>query len=166
MNVVKLPAPACADGDARTRDQARRCAEGEGIVDEMQPLIPPGTYLMRYVDHRTVLMFGRQPKVVVRLDICTNGFVGTRVERWYNAKALIGKPARYGRFHAGRSSNLVREYAGIFDLPRRFDRIALTKLEGLLLSGVVDTVTTDHQQRPLPKSVHYSVVKTIGRASI
>lgn len=167
MSVINLPVPVAAECNPRGGDaRSPRCAEGEGIVDDMQPLIPPGKYLMRYVEHQTLVMFARQPKVVIRLEICSNGFMGTRVERWYNVKALIGKPARYGRFHASRSCDLVREFAGIVDLPRRFDRIPLTKLEGVLLVGEIDTVTTDRKQRPLPKSVHYSVVKTIGRASI
>lgn len=164
MTVVKLPVLPVSEHDPVGLD-ARRCAEGEGVVDDMQPLIPPGTYLMRYVEHQTIRMFsGRQAKVVVRLEVCTNGFVGTKLERWYNVKELIGKPARFGRFRPGRSSDLVREFAGIFDLPPRFDRIPLTKLKGVLLAGDVDTVTMDRNQRALPKSVCYSVVRRIARA--
>jgi hypothetical protein len=165
MNVVNLPVAELVDLDSGGFPSGLRgCGDGEGIIDGVRPLIPPGKYQMRYSEHQTVKLFGRQAKVVVRLKVCTNGYVGVELERWYNAKRLIGKPARYGRFHVGQSCDLVREYAGILDLPRRFDRIPLSKLKDELLVGDVDTVTTDRNQRPLPQSLHYSVVRWLGRA--
>ncbi|UHQ19516.1 hypothetical protein LVB87_15215 [Lysobacter sp. KIS68-7] len=140
---------------------------GEGVVDDMPPLIPPGKYQMRCTGWETRLMFGKQAKVGVHLEVCAYGpFFGTKFTRWYNARELKGRPGRNGKFKAGWSGDLVREYAAIVDMPERSDRIALTRLREVLLIGHVATVTHDRRQRALPPALHYSSVNCLEKAIV
>lgn len=132
----------------------------------LPPLIPEGPYHVRLLDWATVNLFGRRPKLVLYLSVCDQGeYFETRLERWYNVKALVGPPRRRGRFKLGRSSDFVREYAGLCDRPFRPDRIALSWLQDKLLLGQVLTVKTDYRQRPLAPCLYYSTVKALSRAN-
>lgn len=145
---------------------AREPAEGS-IEGEMPVLIPPGKYQMRCTGWETRMLYGRQPKVVLRLEVCDFGpYFGLKLARWYNAHKLKEPPRRKGKFVAGWSSDLVREYAGIIDEPNRNDRIALSRLRDILLVGHVVTVTRDRCQRRLPAAVQYSVVNYLEKAIV
>jgi hypothetical protein len=139
---------------------------GEGVIDGgTPPLIVPGKYQMRFKDWETRILFGRQAKVGVLLEVCEYGpHFGMRFVRWYNARELKGRPGRNGRFVAGWSSDLVREYTSIVDLPTRSDRVALSRLRNFLLLGQVVTVTKDRRQRALPLALHYSTVNFLEAA--
>ena len=140
---------------------------GEGSIEGMRPLLPPGVYQVRLVDWQTLKYNGRQPKVVLKLAVCSNGFMGILLERWYNAKTLKGRVGRHGGFGAGWSGDLLREYVGITGIsPRRCDRIYLSHLDGLLLLALVETVTVDFRQRPIPPELHYSVVRRLEKANV
>ena len=54
---------------------------GEGFIEGMRALIPPGAYQVRLIEWHTVNYNGRQPKVVLMLSVCSNGHMGTPLER-------------------------------------------------------------------------------------
>ena len=127
------------------------------------PLLPPGQYQLRFDQWATVVYLGRQHKVVLWFTVLDYGpCFGTVLARWYNVKRLVGPPRRPGRFVAGRSSELLRDYARLLDKSFRDDRIALSNFEPLLLVGGVDTVRQDHRQREIPKALHYSTIRSLA----
>ena len=138
-----------------------------GIVDGwMPPLLPEGYYTLRFIDWATRIHLGRSYKLVMRLAICDPGeHFETLIERWYNVRKLVGPARRRGRFKAGWSSDLYREYSLIAGEPQRRDRIALLRLHNRLLGGRVETVTKDRNQRPLHPSQQYSVLRSIEPAA-
>lgn len=135
--------------------------QADGDFVGAQPiLIPPGIYRLRFDDWETVNYFNRQPKVVCRFMVCSEGaWFGTTLARWYNVKALTGKPRPRGRFKVAWGQDLAREYLAMVPTLTRKDGIALSKLKPLLLEGVIETVTSDRKQRALPPVLHYSVIR-------
>jgi len=121
---------------------------------------------MKLLDWQTMKYLARAPKVVLRLAVCEPGpYFELVIERWYNARSLVGKPRRRGQFVAGWSSDLYREYAAIVGKPSRCDRLAISSLSDKLLIGTVDTVKCDRTQQPLHHSLHYSVVRQLKLGS-
>jgi hypothetical protein len=137
-----------------------------GLVGEQPPLIKPGMYEFRFLDWQTWNMYGRVPKLVLRFRICTMGEYFDRITlpRYYNCKNLIGKAGRFGRFSVGHKSEFIREYADLFRLPSRLDRIAMTPFETAIIVGRVRTVTHGARQRAIPEALQYSVISTLERA--
>ena len=132
------------------------------LVGDAPILLPPGVYRLRFDDWETVNYFNRQPKVACRFTVCTEGeWFGTSLPRWYNVKALVGRPRARGRFKVAWGQDLAREYLSLVGTASRKDGIALSKLKPLLLEGVVETVTTDRKQRALHHVLHYSVIRQI-----
>lgn len=138
-------------------------AASAGEVDGGLPaLVPPGEYRLRFETWSTVMLFGRQPKVVLKFRICDLGpHFELGLTRWYNATKLKGKVGRHGRFSVGWSSDLIRDYAKLVCMPNRVDRINLDALRKLLIVGRVETVVKDRSQGALPESCQYSVVRAI-----
>ena len=94
--------------------------------------------------------------------VCTEGeWFGTKLARWYNVKALVGKPRQRGRFKVSWGQDLAREYLPLVSTTLRKDGIALSKLRPLLLEGVIETVTSDRKQRALHPLLHYSVIRQL-----
>ncbi|KGQ20659.1 hypothetical protein LF41_1197 [Lysobacter dokdonensis DS-58] len=142
-------------------------ADGNGLIEGLRPFIPPGAYQMRLIDWKTVMYNGRQPKVVLQLAVCSNGYMGTPLERWYNATRLIGKVGRHGGFAAPGSGDLLFEYVDITgNSPRRSDRINLSHLGDRLLLGHVETVVKNQRQRVRPIDLRYSVVRRLEKATV
>ncbi len=136
-------------------------ADGTLVGDE-PVCIPPGIYRLRFDDWETVNYFNRQPKVVCRFTVCSEGnSFGTKLTRWYNVKALVGKPRRGGRFKVAWGQDLAREYMALVSTIRRKDGIAMSKLKPLLLEGMVETVTADRRQRALHPALQYSVIRQL-----
>jgi len=135
----------------------------EGALVGDEPVcIPPGIYLLRFHDWETVNYFNRQPKVVCRFTVCSEGaWFGAKLTRWYNVKALVGKPRRHGRFKVAWGQDLAREYLPLVSVVRRKDGIALSKLKPLLLEGTIETVIADRRQRALHPLLQYSVIRQI-----
>lgn len=138
-------------------------ASAAGDVDGGMPaLVPPGDYRLKFETWSTVMLFGRQPKVVLRFRICDFGpHFELGLARWYNVTKLRGKVGRQGRFSVGWSSDLLRDFAKLVSMPHRVDRINLDALSGLLIVGRVETVVKDRSQGVLPSACHYSVVREI-----
>lgn len=136
----------------------------EGAISGFQPLIPPGEYKLMFETWATVLLFGRSPKVVLTFKVIDFGeHFETRLKRWYNARKLTGKIGKHGQFSAGFSSDLVREYGRLIGLPSRTDRIALSRYNGHVVTGLVGTVNKDRTQKPLPAGLEYSVIQALLR---
>ena len=132
------------------------------LVGDAPLLLPPGVYRLRFDDWETVNYFNRQPKVVCRFTVCSEGnSFGTKLTRWYNVKALVGKPRRCGRFKVAWGQDLAREYMALVSTIRRKDGIAMSKLKPLLLEGMVETVTADRRQRALHPALQYSVIRQL-----
>ena len=130
-----------------------------GIVEEDHPCIPDGIYTVTYLFHETVLFKG-EPKVVVHLSILDDAdWSGFEICRYYNVRSLKGKPRRFGGFRAGGTSDLVREFRGLFtDQTGRLDRISLRRLKGRQIKARTRTVRKGWKYRELPRSTWYSVV--------
>ena len=132
------------------------------LVGDEPVCLPPGIYRLRFADWETVNYFYRQPKVVCRFTVCTEGeWFGTKLARWYNVKALVGKPRQRGRFKVSWGQDLAREYLPLVSTTLRKDGIALSKLRPLLLEGVIETVTLDRKQRALHPLLRYSVIRQL-----
>lgn len=131
--------------------------DGDGLVADDYPLVPPGEYLVCYVDHRTLSAF-KQPKVYVTFRVVDGRHTGTKLFRAFRVKALVGKPRRNGRFVIRRTHELYRQFVCVTDANDRPDRIALTRLRNCVLRVSVRTVTQDSRQRDLAPDAHYSVV--------
>ena len=139
----------------------------EAIVSlDLSPLVKPGVYSMAFVNHRTALCFGTAPKIALKFRIVDQGdFFGIELERWYNAKRLIGKPSKGGCFHVAARSDFVLEYLTLFTDPiSRLDRITLRPFKHCMITARVETVTQNAKQRVLPDLLQYSVIRELLRA--
>ena len=108
-------------------------------------------------------MFQRAPKLTLWFTITDPGEgFGKRVARYYNVQKLIGKRGIGGQFKAGLRSDFIREYVHLFnEIPRRLDRIPMTRFEKHVFRGTLRTVRTDHRQRELHQLLQYSVVSDL-----
>lgn len=136
--------------------------DGYGEIDGDLVLVVPGWYELRFDTWHTVNYLARQPKVVLRFRICSQGpFFGVPLSRWYNVKSLKGGPRKRGGFRVGRSCDLLRDFASLFVDQERFDRVALSKLKPLLVRGEAVTVVQDRRQQVLSPGVRYSTLRTL-----
>lgn len=128
--------------------------------------VPDGDYSLRFTGWRTGLYFGKQPKVVLSFKITEFGeYFEWPLERFYNAKRLIGKPGKNGNFQVGRCSDLVRDFARVCPAPiKRLDRIPMSLLHDIAIIGEVETVTKGHDQKEIPQSVQYSKIARLVSA--
>ncbi len=133
------------------------------LLDGRQwPLLPEGEYLVAYTLHETAVVF-TTPKVFVHLRIVNPGpYFDQRLFRPYRTTELIGKPGKNGRFTLKHRSELYLTMCWLYQARKlRPDRMSLRDLNRLVLRVTVRTVTKDYKQRPLPESLHYSVVDLI-----
>lgn len=132
------------------------------LVGDKWPLIPPGNYQAKLLHHETIRLFNA-PKVVLHFEIITFGqHFETRLIAAYNARELIGKGRKNGRFKLGRRSNLYLMLCRLdFPRNRRPDRPSVSSLKNMLLSVKVRTVSKDYCQRRLPECEQYSVIADI-----
>jgi hypothetical protein len=136
------------------------------IEGERPALITPGEYELAFQYHRTLYLFGRAPKVACYFKIMTMGqHFELILPRYYNAKTLSSKPRKGGAFKVGWHSDFLREYAALFGLPPRLDRVSTETFRNVILRGRVAQVTTDSKQRVIPDPLRYSVIAELtGRA--
>lgn len=132
----------------------------EGAIAGDRPVrIEPGEYELAFQFHRTLFLFGRAPKLCCFFKIVTLGkYFEVIVPRYYNVQSLAGKPRKGGAFKVGWHSDFVREYATIFGLPLRPNRISTEIFKTAIVRGRVDTVSTNSRQRSIPESLRYSVI--------
>ena len=134
------------------------------IVGEFQALLPPGNYQACFVSWWTGIMFARAPKLALTFKIVTPGdYFGKLVSRWYNAKELIGKHGKSGRFRVGHRSDFLDDYVRLVGMPSRTDRVSLNALRSLVLLVSVQTVETNRRQRTIAEPLRYSVIRELIR---
>jgi len=133
-----------------------------GIEGERPALVVPKVYDLRFIYHETARMFGQALKLILWFTIAEAGDdFDKKVARYYNVKRIIGTPQRDGAFKVAFQSDFLREYAKLFGMPSRLDRIPMSKFPGCFVSGKVKTVTTGRNQREIPKSLQYSVIEEL-----
>jgi len=133
---------------------------GEAMIEGDRPVVvAPGPYELVFDHHCTQYLFGRAPKLVCYFRIVTQGpCFGHMVRRFYNVKTLSGKPRRGGAFKVGWHSDFLREYAALFGLPERVDRVSTERFKSVIVRGRVATVCRDSKGRSIPDALRYSVV--------
>lgn len=129
---------------------------------DVPALVQAGTYRLSYVEHRTVLAFGRQPKVEVLFCVMDGAAMGEHLRRFYRVKDLTSKPKRNGTFKAGWHCELLHEFVMLFnERPERLDRIPMSRFSNRIITGHVRTVNRNSQQQPLPELLQYSVIERL-----
>lgn len=132
------------------------------IEGERPALVPPGLYDVAFNHYETAVMFGRAAKLVLQFRIVTMGdHFESKLNRFYNITRLIGRPAREGRFKVGYHSDFLREYATLFGVPARLDRIPMSNFGKHIFIAKVRTVDKGSQQRKIPEALHYSVISEL-----
>ena len=131
-----------------------------GAVTGDFPLIPSGKYLAGFHRIETVMMFGRQPKVVLTFRIADGEHMGVEIKRYYNAQQLIGKPGVRGKFRVGRSSDYLFDLVRLHGPPSRLDRLPARVWNGVYTIKV-RTVTQRSGGERLPEALRYSVIDKI-----
>lgn len=132
------------------------------IDGELRPLIKSGKYDAVFKGFKTVRMFnGRAEKLELLFDIITHGkYFGINIPRYYNVK-IKGKAQTEGCFKAPQSGNFLREYANLFGLPQRLDRIPMSKYKNKIFECSVKTVKTGYNQAKIHKQLQYSVIEEL-----
>lgn len=145
---------------AQAPDDGNARRNSECFIDGERPtLVEPGVYDLVFEYHETLYLFGRAPKLVCHFHIVTPGpFFETKLCRYYNVKTLASKPRRGGAFKIGWKSDFLREYALLFGLPARLDRISTEAFKARVIRGRVITVSRDSKQRVIPDGLRYSVI--------
>ncbi len=132
-----------------------------GVLDgEKPPLIQPGVYDFRFDYYETKVLFGRAPKLILWLTVVSFGeyFDCVRLPRYYNVSKLMEKPRKWGRFKVGFKSDFLREYATLFPMPLRMDRIPMSAFENVIVAGKVSTVSSGSKQELIPSALQYSKI--------
>ena len=127
------------------------------------PLIKPQKYEFVYVYHETIKLFsGRALKVVYWFRVYSMGeYNGIVLPRYYNIQKIIGKPGKNGLFVAGWKSDFLREYARLFGMPLRKDRLPLGCYTKHIFEGTVRTVIKGANQKLIDKGLQYSVIREL-----
>jgi hypothetical protein len=136
------------------------------IVDDDLPLILPGEYTFLFRGHSTWVMFGRSPKLILKFSIIDDEmYSGVVLYKHYNVRKLKGRPGRNGNFISSRKSNFLRDLFRVCPAypPKRFNRIPMSRLEGLPIQGKVKTVTKGFDQKDIPEPLQYSIITEIFR---
>lgn len=131
------------------------------VAGGLAPCIPPGNYLTSFQRMRTCMMFGRQPKVIMTFGVVDGEHMGTQLEKFYNAKQLIGKQGPRGQFKVGRSSDYLFDYVRLHGAPARLDRLPTSAWRNSVYTVKVRTVKTRRGGDALPDALHYSVIDKI-----
>lgn len=135
------------------------CASIDG---ERPALLTPGIYDVAFNSYETAIMFKKAPKLVLEFRVVSMGVhFEAKIRRFYNITRLIGRAARDGRFKVGYHSDFLREYATLFGMPSRLDRIPMTVFGKHILIAKVRTVEKGSQQRKIPDVLHYSVISEL-----
>ena len=135
------------------------------IVGDKPPLIPSGKYDLSFQYYETLKLFGgRALKLVLWFRVVTQGeYFEVILPRYYNVTGIIGKPSKEGNFKVGWKSSFVREYAALFGLPRRLDRLSMSKYKNHIIEGHTHVVQQSTTHRSIPKDVQYSVIDELIR---
>lgn len=136
------------------------------INGELPELIKPGEYEMTLCDYRTDLFFGKAPKLVMSFKILDLGEAFEMIlPKYYNILEIMGKSGGKGAFKVGKRSDFLRDFSRLFPHVniRGLDRFPISYFQGVIIRGVVTTVTHDAKQHLIPKSLQYSKVSKLLR---
>ena len=137
--------------------------EPEFTIDEEElPLTPEGEYTLGYDYYETYQFFGT-PKIKMFFTVLDGGeYYGTKINRYYNVRGLIGGPKKYGRFNPpGWNSDLIRDWIKLFGKPPRKSRLTLRAFKSVLIKAMVSTVTEDSKKHSLAFDSRYSRVSEL-----
>ena len=122
------------------------------------PLIKQGVYEAVYVKHSVARLHSNSGKVIVWFRIVSPGeHFNIVLPRYYNTQWIKQKSKQ---FKAGWKSDLMREFATFFEVPKRTDRIPISKFKDGIYKIKVRNVKKS-RGRVIPESVQYSVVDSI-----
>ena len=100
-------------------------------------------------------------KLELKFKIITPGkYYGEILSRYYNVN-IIGKPQIDRHFKGPLSDHFIREYANLFGLPQRLDRIPMSNFKKHIIKGKIKTVTTGYNQARIHRQLHYSVINEL-----
>lgn len=133
------------------------------IEGELRPRVKQGVYELAFIHQETAKLFnGRAHKLVLWIRIVTQGeSFGVLLPRYYNVKKLKGKVGKNGDFILSPNCNFVREYASLFPIPKRLDRIPMSVFKNRIFIGGVRTVVTGFKQAKIPEQLQYSVIGSL-----
>ncbi len=121
-------------------------------------LLTPGDYELAYLTHEIKSQFGRG---VLTLWFRVLDYDDIVIPRYYNVQ-LRGKKS----FVAPRHSALVTEFRQLFvERIGRLDRFPIHWLSEKHVLGEVGTVTKGGDQKMLPDSVQYSVIRRLTKCT-
>lgn len=129
------------------------------IEGGFRQLVPPGTYVVRFLYWETALVrqFGGSARVFLHFEVLEGDYYEVQLFASYPIRSLSGKPQRRGGFKLGRGSELLRQL-GMLGMLRRGDRPSLEPLRKVILQVSVRTVRRNSHNRELPEALQYSVV--------
>ena len=131
----------------------------DGSVEKHQMcLIPEGEYLVSLVHHRTVIMFGRQPKLILGFRVVDGKYSGSNIAKYYNVRRLTSKAGMRGSFKVSRHSDYLFDYVRLHGAPSRIDRLPMKPWRNCVLRAQIRTVTKGRGGRILPQPLQYSKV--------
>ena len=126
---------------------------------EKPALVDDGTYSVVFEYYETIKFNGKYPKLAIWFHIIDSGsFFEMRIPGYYNVKTIQGKPRRWGSFKTGWKSDFTRQYARLFELPQRLDRMPMSGFKDCIIKARIRTVCKDYKQRKIADSLKYSVI--------
>lgn len=128
------------------------------VAGNLLPCISPGDYLVALDHYKTQLMFGRQPKLIMAFRVADGEHTGVLVPKFYNVRRLKSKAGRRGKFEVGRHSDYLYDFARLYGLPKRLDRLPMRPWYESLLKAKVVTVKRGRGGRELPVPLQYSKI--------
>lgn len=134
-----------------------------GLIEGEKPiLVEPGVYDLSFQYHKTHFLFGRAAKLCCYFNIVSYGkYFEVSVCRYYNVNSLTSKPRKSGGFKVGWKSDFVREYATLFGIPPRLNRISTEIFRTAIVRGRIDTVTKNSRGKVIPEPLRYSVISEL-----
>ncbi len=131
------------------------------IEDERPVRVEPGAYEVVMHHYWKGYLYGKSAKLILVFRITTPGpYYGAHLYRCYNIKGLTKRKEIIPK---GWHSTFVREYSALFGAPAKLRDIGIRKYRNKVFLASVRTVTKDARQRPLPKSLQYSVVDELTK---
>ena len=131
-----------------------------GIVLDTSPLLPEGTYSVRYTGYETGVYWGR-PKVFVYFAVVEGEYEGIPLTRHYNAKTLEGNIGPNGSFGVTDRHAIVREYRTLFPDESDYSQIDPNGYQGHLIRAKVETTAKNGSGKELAKPSRYSVIREL-----
>lgn len=135
-----------------------------GAVEVNDVWVPPGKYTVMFKECETGTFFGT-PKIVLYFTIADSGrYHGVVLPKFYGAISVEKSTSKKAvKFTCGKRSNFIRDFARLFGLPRRLDRIPMTRFSEQPLVAAVRTVKRDYSQRPILDDLRYSVIDRLSK---